>query len=277
MKKLLFAVAVSALFSAVPVMADKVLIKADKPEMWKFNRGRVLANEGGVITLTTPCAAVLKDEFAVKIKADKFYTLRGEFRLTGSAKATKPFYLGFTGYTADGTWIARENANRCFPRIFGEVVTTAPKGATEVILKGRLEAWKKRATPRTAPHYRLVCGAKADGSDLPNFVISEGIKANGITKLENGNWKIQFIRPLKYEFAAGSKIAFHYIGATYLFVDRGKKIGSEWTTFYGTYAAKRDGEVLDFYPKQAAAGIAFFTHERNNKIEFRNIEITEED
>ena len=275
-KKCLFALVVLALFGGIcsaSLMADEVILKADSPAVWTFSRGRVLSNSEGVITTSLPCAAVLKADKAVKIEAGKVYTLRGEFRYIGGDKLKSPCWIGFTAYTADGKMINRENVNRCFPRILGEVVTAAGKDATEIEVKGNLAVWQKRISPRTAHHYRVNCDVKPDGSDMPNFKITPGIKANGITKLENGNWKIEFIKPVGIEFSVGSKVAMQYIGMTYQFVERGKLFGNEWTSFQGSYSTEAEEYVSPFYPKQAAAGIAFFCSHRGGKLEFRNIEI----
>ena len=72
---------------------------------------------------------------------------------------------------------------------------------------------------------------------------------------------------------AGSKVAMQYIGLTYLFVERGKLFGGEWTSFQGSYSTQPEDDIQPFYPKQVSAGIAFFCGQRGGQLEFRNIEI----
>ena len=248
-----------------------------KASDWIGRRTKLSDGENGVVKAALPVHILLKPAKSVKIEPGKVYTLSGEFRYTGEGSSS-PLMLGFTAYNADGRVIERVNVNRA-STMLPKLAVDAPKGATAVEIKGALQAWVRRTSgkmAKSARHFRLAFGAAADGSDLPNFRMSGPIKGDGIIRLPNGNWQVNFDKPLEFEVKAGETAGFHHIGMSYMYIGKGKALNGEWTKFSGSYSTVGKGDVQKFYPATAAVGAAVTCNQcGKGAIEFRNIAITE--
>lgn len=276
---LLSAVLFCTVFSPL-LNAGELIRPAGSKQDWNVKRGRIVKNENGVTRVTLPCLLELKPAKRIKIEPGKRYNLSGEFRFVGreGQELSKPLVFGYMSYLDNGTRIYHASVLRLYKN-FAQLVKDVPKGATSIIIKGdaRVKHWERRLNRGMGSHYHIAFGVKADNSDLPNFRLSPRLKDKGITRLENGNWKIEFRSPLTFEAPAGEDVGFHYIGASYMNVEKGRVFGGEWNKLSGTYAAKAAKGVQPFYVGTEAVGFAFFCHHRGGAIEFRNICMTEEE
>jgi len=270
LKKLLFTVMLLA-FAGMSLKADEEIFRPEgNKEYWHFHSGKILSNTDGVTRVSLPFHMRLKDDKRVAVEEGKLYRLSGEFRYVGSKKSINPLVFGYSAYTADGKYIARANVLRVFKN-FARVVEDAPEGSTEVVLKGNVGPWSKRANAGSATHYNLAFGVKSDNSDLPNFRLSPTLKLKGLTKQEDGSWLIEFGKPLAFDVKAGELVGFHHIGASYMNVYRGKLNSNDWQKFQGVYSTKAVGKIRDFHKGTGAVGIGIFSNQRGGAVEFRNI------
>lgn len=244
---------------------EKIIAKLGPDTPMKVQRGPA-AWEGDTLKCKMPFTIVFPTRF--KVDPSKIYALSGEFRATSGNPTKDNMWFGFLCYNEKGREISSLSLNRTVP-ILAELAEPAAKGSVELVFKSIPAAWEKHLQINRF----FAVGAKEDRSDLPNLNLL-AYTGKSMEKRADGTASVKLRRPLAAEIAAGTKIAIHSHGDTYVFVAR-KKAGTEWTAIGGSCASKAEVGVLAFRPTTASVAIGIFCRDKEGEIEIRNLKLVE--
>jgi len=253
--------------TALPA-AEKVLFQLKGDTKLRVTRGKV-TNKEGVLTAKLPVTFFSTERF--KVDPAKVYTVSGSF--TSSLGETKDnLWFGFVPYDAQGKEIFSQTYNRLVPEAIAEVAADAKQGDTKIVVKGNFKPWLPSL--KNSDRF-LAVDAKADGSDLPNSKLVRTAKA-GAALRDDGSLEVTLLKPLPFALTAGTKLALHTWGVSYLVVSPRKAASGE-NLISGSYAVKAEDDIKAFCPGAASIGIAFFCRDKEGELEIRDLKIVESD
>ena len=217
----------------------------------------------------------------LKIDPAKSYELKFELKLADGMDFAPSVSVAANGCDAAGNMIVGAQASP----VSGtetEVLEDAPKGATSLKLKSTA-GWK--AIPKLfLRSFSLAIGAKENFADVPNPRITPHVKKFAVSE-EPG--EIEFVRPVAYPIAAGTKVRVHLDQASFGIGTQYIKPTAEWKSFTIRILPRQEyetGKIISgscWWPGVESAGIYFSLRTGGKKIPagsgvlIRNISLTE--
>ena len=185
LKSFLSLLAAGAILSNINAESKELIVDQNNPEKWT---GKVefapdhARNNGPCFVLYGPYPTPLIYNQYIPIDPGKSYTFKVKFRTLDAALPASG-YMGFELYDAKKRKITYRN------------VVSVDLKLSEVI------------SAKKVKKLQVAFNAKEDFSDIPNFDISPAIK--NAEKDENGNLRLELVRPLTKDYPAGTTLRFH--------------------------------------------------------------------
>ena len=220
-----------------------------------FWRSSVLKQTAEGISLKGKHAMIYSKKL-YKIDPAKKYRMTVDVRVTGSP--VQRIYAGYVPMTGKNKIIApasidaRKNSDT-------ELAADAKKGDTVLKVKNA-KAWVAKH-----PYAAVVFNIKDKFADLPNFEYV-GIKAGLSVKKAGDIWEVTLSKPLKKDYAAGTRIRQHFFGGSYIYNVFSNKIKmNDWQTFTGEITGIAPAVRMDtkFWPGTEKVQIIFILNSKN--------------